>query len=82
MRCLSLAALALCALIAPAAADDPVEEDASKDAFFVRVAEVAEEIRPFLEHDNVDAGAREQISQHHSRRAAPCYAAARSEFVR
>jgi hypothetical protein len=27
-----------------AAADDPTEEDASKDAFFVRVAEVAEDM--------------------------------------
>ena len=33
-------------------------------------AKVAEEVAVFLQNDDVDAGARQQISQHHPRRAA------------
>ena len=40
-------------------------------------AKIAEEVRMLLQHHDVDAGARQQKSQHHSRRAAAGDAALR-----
>ena len=40
-------------------------------------AEIAKEIRVFFEHDDVDAGAREQEAEHHARGAAAGNAALR-----
>ncbi len=45
-------------------------------------AEVAEEVRVLLQHEHVDARAREQVTQHHPRRTAPRDAAAHRDLVR
>ena len=42
-------------------------------------AEIAEEVRMLLQHHDVDAGAREQKSEHHSRRSAAGDAALRGD---
>ena len=45
-------------------------------------AEIAEEVRVLLEHDHVDAGAREKEAEHHAGRSAAGNAAARNERFR
>jgi len=44
-------------------------------------AKIAQKIGMFLEDEDFNAGARQQIRQHHARRSAACYAATHIYFL-